>query len=244
MPLHRRHLLHTTLASGLALAVYPLPLFAAARAPFRRLAVIDPPFVEEYEVLIATAPPLLRGTLGTLITQAVTRNDAQLKTERLTHALDPDLTRLHEHFVQALAEALDEADVKVLLVPVQAARDEAALFDQVRKAAPQADAVLLANVMGRFVALHGLTAYVPGVMVGIKAQNQRGDKVWLEKIFSAGFRGIDPRAEHLESVLMPQRFDDAEALLAQVRSARQALIQGVEGIAAEVARRLMAGNSK
>ena len=239
MPLHRRRLLRTSLATALVLAV-PRITLGAAKAPFRQLAVIDPPFVEEYEVLIAASPPLLRGALGSALTRAISANDSQLKSDRLTEALDPDITRLHDHFVQALAEALSAADVKVLSVPVVVADDEAALLKQVRQAAPQADAVLLANVMGRFVALHGLTAYVPGVVVGVRAQSQPGAKVWLEKIFSAGFRGIDPRAEHLPGILLPQRFDDTDALLAQVPQARQALIDGVEGVAAEVARRLMA----
>lgn len=231
------------LALGLAptgLLTWASSAGTAARAPFRRLAVVDPPHVEEYEVLIAATPPLARGTVAKLLTRALSAADSHVKSDRLTAALDPDKTRLHEHFVQALAEALDEAAVKVVLVPVDAARDEDALVAQVRKLAPDADGVLLANVMGRFVALHGLTAYVPGVIVGIKAQGPAGKPVWLEQIYSAGFRGIDPRAEHLEAINMPARFDDADALLKRVDEARSALIDGVEAVAAEVARRLMA----
>lgn len=231
------------LALGLAptgLLTWASSAGTAARAPFRRLAVVDPPHVEEYEVLIAATPPLARGTVAKLLTRALSAADSHVKSDRLTAALDPDKTRLHEHFVQALAEALDEAAVKVVLVPVDAARDEDALVAQVRKLAPDADGVLLANVMGRFVALHGLTAYVPGVIVGIKAQGPTGKPVWLEQIYSAGFRGIDPRAEHLEAIDMPARFDDADALLKRVDEARSALIDGVEAVAAEVARRLMA----
>jgi len=239
MTIRRRHTLQRGLAGALAL-VLPPPLLAARSAPFMRLAVVDPPFEEAYEVLIAMAPPLARGRIGSIINRAVTGADAQLKTDRLTAALDPDKTRLHEHFVHALADALDDADVKVLLVPVDAAANEAALIKEVRKKAPQADGILLANVMGRFVALHGLVAYSPGVMVGVKAQNPRGDAVWLEQVFSAGFRGIDPRAEHLEVVDMPEQFDDVSSLLAQVDAARNALVRGVEAIAAEVAKRLMA----
>lgn len=231
------------LALGLAptgLLTWASSAGTAARAPFRRLAVVDPPHVEAYEVLIAATPPLARGTVAKLLTRALSAADSHVKSDRLTAALDPDKTRLHEHFVQALAEALDEAAVKVVLVPVDAARDEDALVAQVRKLAPDADGVLLANVMGRFVALHGLTAYVPGVIVGIKAQGPAGKPVWLEQIYSAGFRGIDPRAEHLEAIDMPARFDDADALLKRVDEARSALIDGVEAVAAEVARRLMA----
>lgn len=55
MTMRRRHTLQQGLAGGLALL--PLPLLAARSAPFRRLAVVDPPFEEEYEVLIAMAPP-------------------------------------------------------------------------------------------------------------------------------------------------------------------------------------------
>ena len=142
--------------------------------------------------------------------------------------------------MHALADALDDADVKVLLVPMEPADSEAALVAQARQKVPQADGLMLANVMGRFVALHGLDAYAPGVVVGIKAQPLRSDKAWLEQVFTAGFRGIDPRAEHLEVVDMPDRFDNMAALLARPDVARKALITGVEAIAAEVARRLMA----
>ena len=240
MTWRRRQLLAIGLAPG-GLLAWPAAAGAAAQAPFRRLAVVDPPFVEEYEVLIATTPPLARSSVAKLVTRALSATDSHVKTERLTAALDPDKTRLHEHFVQALADALDEADVKLVLVPVDAARDEDALVAQVRRLAPDADGVLLANVMGRFVALHGLTAYVPGVIVGIKAQSPAGKPVWLEQIYSAGFRGIDPRAEHLEAIDMPARFANAAALLLRVDEARSALIDGVEAVAAEVGRRLLAG---
>ena len=69
--------------------------------------------------------------------------------------------------------------------------------------------------MGRFVALHGLVAYSPGVMVGIKAQSPRGDAVWLEQVFAAGICGFDPRAEHLEVVDMPEQFDDVASCSAR-----------------------------
>jgi hypothetical protein len=239
----RRQALRQGLAGGLVLALPLLsaPSLAAARsAPFRRLAVLDPPFVEEYEVLVAVAPTIGRGNAARAVSRIVSEADSQLKTTRITAALDPARTRLHEHFVHALADALDEADVKVLLVPMEAADNEAALVRQVQQQAPQADGLMLANVMGRFVALHGLDSYAPGVMVGIKARPLRADKAWLEQVFSAGFRGIDPRAEHLEVVDMPERFDNVDGLMAQVDLARQALIAGVEAIAAEVAKRLMA----
>lgn len=240
MTMHRRQALQRGLAGGLVLAL-PFPMLAAGRsAPFRRLAVLDPPYEEEYEVLIAMAPPLARGTVAKVLTRLATEADAQLKTDQLTAALDPDKTRLHEHFVHALADALDEADAKVLLVPMDPVEDEAALMRQVRAQAPQADGLLLANVMGRFVALHGLDSYAPGVIAGIKAMSMRGGTPWLDTFFSAGFRGIDPRAEHLEVVDMPERFDNHSALLDQADAARQALVRGVEAIAAEVARRLMA----
>jgi len=239
MTLHRRQALLRGLAGGLTLAL-PYPASAARYAPFKKVAVMDPPYMEEYEVLIATSPPLVRGTVAKLIARAITDTDTQLKSDKLTAALDPDKTDLHGHFVRTLADALDDADAKVLLVPVEPAKTEAALMKQVLEKAPQADALLLANVMGRFVALHGLAAYAPGVIAGVKVRNRSGDKVWLDQIFSAGFRGIDPRADHLEVADMPERFDNVEALLGHTDDARNALIRGTEAIAQEVANRLMA----
>lgn len=247
MTFHRRRLLSGGLAGAAALAL-PTLSHAARSAPFRRLAVADPPFVEEYEVVIAMAPPLARGLIGKAITRAATETDEYLKSEKLTAALDPDKTQLHDHFVQALAEELAEAEVKTLLVPADVAKSEEALLAQIRAKAPQADALMLANVNGRFVAMHGLAAYAPGVMIGVKVLPARaggGGAVagapLLEAVFTAGFRGLDPRAEHLEVVDMPERFDDVAALLRDVDRARQALIAGTEAIAAEVARRLTAG---
>jgi hypothetical protein len=244
MTMRRRQALQRGLAGGLVLALplaLSLPLRAAGRsAPFRRLAVLDPPYEEEYEVLIAMAPPLARGTVAKVLTRLATGADAQIKTDQLTAALNPGKTRLHEHFTHALADALDEADAKVLLVAMDPAEDEAALMRQVHDKAPQADGLLLANVMGRFVALHGLDSYAPGVIAGVKALSMRDGTPWLDTYFSAGFRGIDPRAEHLEVVDMPERFDSHAALLEQVDTAREALVRGAEAIAAEVARRLMA----
>lgn len=212
---------------------------AAARAPFARLAVPDPPYEEEYEVLIALAPPLARGRVGQVLTQAVTRADAELKSERLTEALDPARTRLHRHFVQAVADELGPAEASVLRVPVDAAEDEASLLAQVRERAPMADGILLAHVMGRFVAMHGLASYAPGVIVGTKAFHARSGQVWLEQVYTAGFRGLDPRASHLEVVEMPERFDNVSTLLLHIDRARDALVRGVEAIGAEVGRRLL-----
>lgn len=249
MKFDRRRLLSGGLAGAAALAL-PQLSHAARSAPFRRLAVADPPFVEEYEVVIAMAPPLARGLVGKVITRAATETDEYLKSEKLTAALDPDKTQLHDHFVQVLAEELAEAEAKVLLVPADAAQSEDALLAQIRAKAPQADALMLANVNGRFVALHGLSAYAPGVMIGVKVLPARpggggGGAVagapLLEAVFTTGFRGLDPRAEHLDVVDMPERFDDMAALLRDVDRARQALITGTEAIAAEVARRLVAG---
>lgn len=235
----RRHVLRWATVAALA-SVLPSATRAAVRVPFQRLAVAEPPFEEEYEVLIAMAPPLARGTVGKVLTQVVTRSDAELKTEHLTEVLDPDKTRLHQHFVQALADALAETDAKVMRVPVEATDSEDALLAQLRRRTPQADGVLLANVMGRFVAMHGLASYAPGVIVGAKAMDPRTGRVWLDQIYTAGFRGIDPRAWHLEVVDMPERFDNVSTLLLHADKAREALIRGAEAIGEEVGRRLIA----
>ncbi len=244
MTFDRRRLLRGGLAGATALAL-PLATRAAPSAPFRRLAVADPPFVEEYEVVIALAPPLARGLVGKVLTRAVSETDEYLKSEKLTAALDPEKTQLHENFVLALADELADAEVKTLLVPVEAADSEDALLQQMRSKAPQADGLMLVNVMGRFVALHGLAAYAPGLMIGVKVLSARGTNghaaPLLEAVFTAGFRGLDPRAQHLEVVDMPERFDDVDALLGNVERARHALVRGAEAIAAEVARRLTAG---
>lgn len=239
-PPARRQLLACSLAA--ILPALPTAARAERSAPFRRLAVADPPFVEEYEVVIAAAPPLARGIVGRVLTRAVTETDEHLKSEKLTAALDPDKTQLHDHFVQALAEELAEADAKTVLVPVDPAGNEDALLAQIRAKAPQADALLLANVNGRFVALHGLAAYSPGLMIGVKVLPVRQGVVarepLLDAVFTAGFRGLDPRAQHLEVVDMPERFDNVEALLRDIDQARNALVRGAEAIAAEVGRRL------
>jgi hypothetical protein len=219
-----------------------LPVNAALRrAPFQRLAVADPPFAESYEVVIALAPPLSRGTVGRLITRAATTIDELTKSERLTEALDPDQTQLHEHFVRTLADELADAQVQTLLVPVQPASNEAAVLADLRRQAPQADGLMLANVMGRFVALHGLQAYAPALMVGVKVLPAHGDgRPWLEQVYSIGFRGVDPLAEHLDSPALDARFDNMDALLAGAPQARAALVRGAEAAAAVVAQRLMA----
>ena len=103
-------------------------------------------------MLLALAPALARGRIGKALTRLVTEADSQLKTVRLTKVLDPEKTRLHEHFVHALADLLDEVDAKLLLVQAAATDSEAALMGHMRAMAPHADGVMMANVMGRFVA--------------------------------------------------------------------------------------------
>lgn len=240
MLMRRRSLLHQGLASLVPLAGLPRPAVAAPTAPFKRLAVLEPPFAEQYEVLIAMAPPLARTTLGKLVTGVVSEIDEQQKSASLTAALDPDRTNLHQQFLIGLADALDDAGARVLRVPTEPAGSEAALFNQVRQRAPQADALMLANVSGRFVALHGVDTYAPSVVVGVKVLPASGGAPWLEAVFSAGFRALDLRAVHLDAVDMPERFDSHATLLAQADVARTALQRGAEAIGTAVAQRLMA----
>jgi hypothetical protein len=239
MPMPRRRALLQGLSTAFTLALPALPGRAAPVAPFQRLAVLEPPFVERYDVLIAMAPPLARTTLGKLVTSVVSEIDEQQKSESLTATLDPDRTHLHQQFLLGLADALDDAGARVLRVPTEPADSETALFNQVRQRAPQADALMLANVSGRFVALHGADTYAPSVVVGVKVLPAAGGAPWLEAVFSAGFRALDPRAVHLDGVDMPERFLSHGALLAQADAARAALQRGAEAIGTEVAQRLM-----
>lgn len=240
MPMRRRSALQRGLAGLVTLASLPRRASAARFAPFKRVAVLEPPFAEQYEVLIALAPPLARSTLGKLVTGVVSELDEQQKSASLTAALDPDRTQLHQQFLIGLADTLDDAGARVLRVPTDPADSEAALFHQVRQRAPQADALMLANVSGRFVALHGADTYAPSVVVGVKVLPAAGGAPWLEAVFSAGYRSLDLRAVHLEAVDMPERFGTHAALLAQADAARAALQRGAEAIGAEVAQRLMA----
>lgn len=235
--LDRRDWIRLGLGAALAGAAAPAS-WAKPKAPFKRLAAIDPPYLEEYEVLIAMSPPLARGTIGKIVNKVITEADSVTKTEQFTRAIDPEKTQLHDHFVQALAEELDEAGVKTVLVPVDPAESEAALLDQVRSRTPDADAVLLANVMGRFVAPHGLAEYMPGVMLGVKLRAMKGDTIWLEKVYTTGYRGLDLRATHVE-LDMEERFMTFESLMRDMSQARAALIRGVEQIAVEVAKAVL-----
>lgn len=212
---------------------------AARRAPFRQLAVAEPPFEELYEVLIAMAPPLARTTLGKLVTQGLTELDQRQKAEALTAVLDPERTDLHQQLLLGLADGLADADAQVLRVPVDEADDEAGLLTQLRARVPRADALMLANASGRFVALHGADTYAPSVVVGVKLLPAAGGRPWLEGVFSAGFRSLDPTAVHLDAVPMPERFADHPALLLRSDEARAALQRGAQAIGADLARRLL-----
>jgi hypothetical protein len=228
----RRLVLQAALGSLVA------PAFAARRAPFRQLAVAEPPFEEVYEVLIAMAPPLARTTIGKLVSQGVTEIDQRQKADALTAALDPERTDLHQQFLLGLADGLAEADAQVLRVPVDEAEDERGLLDQLRTRVPKADALMLANASGRFVALHGVDSYAPSVVVGVKLLPAGGGKPWLDGVFSAGFRSLDPTAVHLDGVALAERFSDHAALLLRIDEARAALQRGARAIGTELARRL------
>ncbi len=234
----RRLVLQAALSSITCIST---PALAARRAPFRQLAVAEPPFEELYEVLIAMAPPLARTTIGKLVTQGITELDQRQKAEALTAALDPERTDLHQQFLLGLADGLADAgsDAQVLRVPIDEAEDERGLLDQLRARVPKADALMLANASGRFVALHGADSYAPSVVVGIKLLPAAGGKPWIDAVFSAGFRSLDLTAVHLDGVAMPERFDNHAALLAAADKARAALQRGALAIGAEVARRLV-----
>lgn len=220
------------------LAVVGMPVRPAPSAPFKRLAAIDPPFIEQYEVLIAMAPPLAHDAVGAASEQIATTADSAARTEALTRAIDPERTDLHGHFIQALADELGPAGVKTVLVQLDPVESEAQLVAQARKAAPGADAILLAHVIGRFVAPPGVEDYLPGVMLGVKLRAAADDRVWLEDVYTTGYRGIDPSATHV-AVDADDRYMGFASLVRDIGPARALLIRGVEQIAITVARAVL-----
>ena len=66
-----------------------------------------------------------------------------------------------------------------------------------------------------------------------------GGKPWIDGVFSAGFRSLDPTAVHLADVALPERFDNHAALLARADTARAALQRGALAIGTAMARRLL-----
>ncbi len=128
-PKPRRVALRLGWCNALALALPGRPGMAARVAPFQRLAVLEPPFAEHCDALIAMAPPLARSTLGKLVTGVVSEIDQQQKADAPTAAPDPERTQLHQQFLMGLADALDDAGARVLREPVEPAGSEAVLFD-------------------------------------------------------------------------------------------------------------------
>ncbi len=233
--IRRRHWIGR--AAGVAIAVVGPPAWPAPQAPFARLAAIDPPFVEEYEVLLAMAPPLARGEVpgdDPIATEA----DSVARADAFRRAIDPEKTDLHRHFVRALAEDLHEAGVKTVLVLLDPVETEADLVAQARASAPGADAILLTHIAGRFVAPKGSARYVPGVTLDAKLRAAASDQVWLEESYATGYRGIDRHAIHVE-VDPDDRFVSFDSLMRDIDPARQLLIRGAEQIAHEIARSVL-----
>lgn len=184
---------------------------------------------KDYEAAVLGHPGMSFGLIGGLIAAA----DMQIKSGKLTTAIDPNETRVQERFGEKLRAGLAKAGYQpvVLVLPKGKTADEA--MAQAKQQA-QGDAIVVVDVIAGYWAAGPSTDYVPRLRALVKAVDTKSGKTLYEDQITYGYAMPNAPTVHLASD-PAFRFGSIDALIADPARTREGLYQGIDAIAAQIA---------
>ena len=200
-----------------------------ANGHIRSVAIVHVDAPERYEAIVLGHPGQSFGLIGGLIAAA----DMQIKSNRLTEALDPDRTRLRQRFIDKLASALGQQGYQVHPVAAPAGTPDDELVD-VAKAKVAADATVTVTMIGRYMAAGATSDYFPQIVVKVRKMETGSRSMLYEDTFSYGFTLPQSQTVHFASDAS-YRFADIDRLLADPSRTRDGLLAGLDAIVAQIA---------
>jgi hypothetical protein len=172
------------------------------------------------------------GLIGGLIAAA----DMQMKSTKLTAAIDPKEARIQQRFGEDLKAQLEKVgyEAQVVYVPEGTNVDDA-----VKQAKERAsgDAVMVVSLYAGYWAAGPSTDYFPRMLAKVKTFDSKSQKVLYEDSISYGYTTPQSQTVHLASE-PTYRFSNIDVLVAEPAKTRQGLYAGADALAQQIAQDL------
>jgi hypothetical protein len=202
---------------------------AAAHAQLKEIVVAHNINQDEYPAIVIAHPGTSFGLIGGLIAAA----DMQSKSNRLTQALNVSETRLQERFSAQLKEKLEQSGYQVSIASLKKDTKFEDALAQVKEKKLTADAILVAEISGRYIAAGPNSDYFPFVSVKVTKYENSTSKVLYEDTFTYGYNAGGQQTVHLASA-SEFKFSTIDTLIQDPAKTRLGLLQGVEAIASQI----------
>lgn len=205
---------------------------AQAAAHVKTVVVACPENQKEYPVNVLGHPGMSFGLIGGLVAAA----DMQMKSTKLTAAINPAEARIQERFGEDLKAQLQKVGYQAQVVYVP---EGTSIDDAVRKAKERAsgDAVMVVSLYAGYWAAGPSTDYFPRMLAKVKTFDSQSQKVLYEDSISYGYTTPQAQTVHLASE-PTYRFGNIDVLVAEPAKTRQGLYAGAEALAQQIAQDL------
>jgi hypothetical protein len=201
---------------------------AQAAAHVKKVIVARAENQVEYPVQIIGHPGMSFGLIGGLVAAA----DMQVKSGKLTAAIDVKETRVQERFAVRLKERLDKAGYETVVVTLPKGTSIDQGLAQARQKA-SGDAVVVVDLYAGYWAAGPSSDYFPRMVAKVKTFDARSDKVLYEDSISYGYAMPQAQTVHLASE--PRyRFASIDTLVADPVLTRQGLYVGVDALVEQI----------
>jgi hypothetical protein len=183
----------------------------------------------EYPVQIIGHPGMSFGLIGGLVAAA----DMQVKSGKLTSAIDVKETRVQERFADKLKARLNKAgyETVVVVLPKGTTLDQGLAQAKLKA---RGDAVVVVELYAGYWAAGPSTDYFPRMVAKVKTFDAKSDKVLYEDSISYGYAMPQAQTVHLASE-PAYRFGSIDTLVADPVKTRQGLYVGVDALVEQIA---------
>jgi len=209
----------------------PLPKQAFnkdAATAIKTVVIAQPPNQESYEAAILGHPAASFGLVGGLIAAA----DIQIKSSRLTTAIDVAETRLQDRFVKKLRETVLSAGYETSVITVPRDTPEDRTLSLLKQTG--ADAALIVAVVGRYWAAGPTSNYLPSIVVIVKKIDLKSSATLYQDTFSYGYSSPQTKTVHFASDSV-YSFADIDVLISNPEKTREGLYKGIDVICDQIA---------
>ena len=194
----------------------------------KTVVIAQPEDQDSYEAAVLGHPAAGFGLIGGLVAAA----DIQMKSSRLTSAIDAKETRLQERFVKKLRENILNAGYETSVITMASSNTEDQMMGLLKQT--NADAALIVKIVGRYLAAGPSTDYIPSLFVTVKKVNLKSSDILYQDAFSYGYTTPQMKSVDFASDSI-YRFSNIDTLTSDPAKTGQGLLQGIDAIAAQIA---------
>lgn len=205
---------------------------AAAAGHVKTIVIAQAENQSEYTAFVLGHPGMSFGLIGGLVAAA----DMQMKTNKLTAAINPKEARLQERFTERLTAKLAQAGYETVhvVLPKDTKPEQAAA---IAKQSKPGDAVLVVALNGAYWAAGPTSDYFPRLIAQVRKVDVKTDKLLYEDTITYGYAQPQLESVHLASE-PTYRFANIDVLVADPVKTRQGLYAGLDAVADQIVRDL------